>query len=694
MSKIARVTSVVVAAVSVVLSPLPGCAGEEGLSRPTSQAPVQPGAAEPPAPTTPPPAQASARPRRSRRGADATFRAASPRRAETIFSPLELPAPNQYRAGSGAPGHDYWQQQVDYVIEASLDEKTLEVTGSEKITYTNNSPDRLEYLWIHLEQNVFRPDSHGSLMRENEGRFGNRNPFSGGVRISSCKIAGRDTPIAIYDTIGRIDLPAPVAAKGGRVEVEISWTFAVPTHGADRMGIFDSETGPVFEVAQWFPAVAVYDDVHGWNTLPYLGQGEFYTNFGDFDVSLTVPRSHIVAATGELQNPEEVLTATQQNRLTDAMASAGTVVIRGAEEVNDPSSRPPGDAPLTWRFKSRSTRTFAWASSAAYLWDGAHIDWGDGTGVLVQSVYPPEAQPLWGDKSTQMLKFAIEHYSKKWFRYPYPVATNVNGIVGGMEYPMIIFCSERKDERGLFGVTSHEIGHNWFPMTVNTDERRHAWMDEGFDSFINVYAEQEYYPDPARTRRAGRDAAGGMQAANRQPIAMPADQILPWALGTLQYGKTASGLLILREYILGPERFDAAFRHYIKAWAFKSPQPADFFRCMEDASGMDLSWFWRGWFLETGTLDQAVESVTYPKDTTKVSVTFANNGELVMPLKYKVTYSDDTEEVRHAPVEAWFTHDRFVATWDVGLKRVTKVELDPDAMLPDTDLKNNVWEGD
>lgn len=648
---------------------------------------------------------------------DLYFRKAAPRRLETIFTPLDLPAPNELRLASGAPGPAYWQQKVDYVIDASLDEERRSIRGRAKVTYTNNSPHELTYLWLHLEQNLFRTDSVGSRMVPPRTRFANRDGFDGGYEVEYVRLAppvdasesdapgsptpppgpGMDLPLAVYDTIGRVDLPVSIKPNGGTFVFEIGWSFKVPKYGADRMGIDDVDQGPIFEVAQWFPAVAVYDDIHGWHTDPYLGQGEFHTNFGDFDVRLTVPRSHIVVATGVLRNESDVLTPTQQERLAAARGSAETVVIRGEKEVEDPASRPEGDGPLTWHFTAKDVRTFAWASSRAFIWDAAFLDNsgpmredGGREGTLVQSVYPGEALLHW-PKSTEMLRFAIEGYNRRWYVYPYPTAINVNGIVGGMEYPMIIFCGGRREERGLFGVTTHEIGHNWFPMIVSNDERRHAWMDEGFNSFINYYSWQERYGENTGRRGNARSFTDSMKLPDQQPMETPADQVTIGRLGMMQYAKTATGLVMLREYVLGPDRFDAAFREYVRRWAFRHPQPADFFRTMEDVSGAELSWFWRGWFLETGTLDQAVEGITYAENG-RARITLLNRGAQVMPVEFEAVYDDGTSEVRRLPVEVWFTTDRWVAEWDAGGRKVVRITLDPDAALPDTDLANNTWE--
>jgi hypothetical protein len=339
----------------------------------------------------------------------------------------------------------------------------------------------------------------------------------------------------VYDTVARIDLPEAISPRGGALELDLEWTFVIPERVFRRFGIEETAHGEIFEAAQWFPSVAVYDDVHGWNTLPYLGTGEFYTNFGDYDVSLTVPWDHLVVATGSLENPDEVYTKTQLERLSRARSSDETVVIRSAEEVGDPASRPESAGTLTWHFRAHDVRTFAWASSPAFVLDGANAD-----GVLCQSAYPQESRPLW-EKSTQMLRSAILGYGKRWYRYPYPVATNVSGPEPGMEYPMIIFCQAQQDDHDLFGVTAHEIGHNWFPMLVNTDERRHAWMDEGFNTFINYYADEDWFGTEENGRGNPVSFASRMLAPGLVPIETPPDQLPPHLLGELEYSKTAAG---------------------------------------------------------------------------------------------------------------------------------------------------------
>ncbi len=615
------------------------------------------------------------------------FRAPGPRGAATIFSPLDLPPPTSERLASGAPGPGYWQQRVDYSIDAALDETARRVSGRATVTYHNNSPHPLSYLWLHLEQNAYRADSlASSAIGPRAGLGGVTDVPTAGCEVEFVRTPGGEAlPLHVYDTVARLDLPGPLAPGGGVFVFEIAWAFDVPRNGSDRMGWEACEQGDVFEIAQWFPAVAVYDDAHGWNTLPYLTVGEFYTNFGSYDVRLTVPRGHVVAATGELQNADEVLTAAQGERLARARASRETVTIITPEEVGAPESRPAGEGPLTWRFRADGVRTFAWASSPAFIWDAAS------TGrTLCQSVYPKEALPRWTE-ATDMLRFSIEHYNERWFEYPYPVAINVNGPIGGMEYPMIVFCAERHDQRGLYGVTTHEIGHNWFPMVVSTDERRHAWMDEGFNSFINIYSVRARFGGEGIEE--GDNAAGitaTMTEGMQQPIETVPDFNWPGRLGFLQYGKPAYGLFLLREYVLGGERFDAAFREYIRRWAFKSPRPADFFRSMEDAAGADLAWFWRGWFLETGTLDQAVEEVAQPEGGAAV-VSLRNRGGLVMPVEMRVTFADGSTRDLKLPVEVWAASDQWGVEVVGGCGVVTRVEVDPRGLLPDTDRANNTW---
>jgi hypothetical protein len=618
-----------------------------------------------------------------RRGMDEYARTPGVRPDHTIFSPLDLPAPNRMRAGSGAPGADYWQQRVDYRIDVTLEPSTRSIAGRVHVSYHNHSPDPLDYIWVHLEQNVLRKDSIGSLT-DGTSAMGGPTDHNEGVRVSEVSAAGRDLEHQIYDTMMRVSLPSALA-PGKTFECDIAWGFDVPKRVFRRYGTMKCKKGTVWELAQWFPAVAVYDDVNGWNTLPYMGTGEFYTNFGDYELNITVPRDHIVVATGVLQNEAEVYTATQRERLAQARESAEPVMILSKDEVGAADSRPAGDGPLTWRFHSKDVRTVAFASSEAFILDAASV--GE---TLVQSVYPEDSLPVWG-KSTAMLCAAIKGYNERWCQYPYPVATNVAGIEGGMEYPMIIFCSGRnkRNERGLYDVTTHEIGHNWFPMMVNTDERRYAWMDEGFNTFINMYSTADWFKKNNKPSKPSSYAM--MMRMPGVPVVTAADRLNGLQLGLLQYQKTGVGMQLLREYILGPERFDFAFRTYIQRWKFKSPQPADFFRTMEDAAGMDLAWFWRGWFLEDALLDQAIDSVRTSRRGARI--TFLNKERMVMPLTFEVEFEDGSKETLRLPVQVWFKSDKVVHLVKSDLE-IVAVRLDPGRMLPDNKRTNNSWKAE
>ncbi|MDP1563874.1 MAG: M1 family metallopeptidase [Pirellulaceae bacterium] len=617
---------------------------------------------------------------------------------KNIFSPLSLPTPTRIRTAAGLPGPDYWQQQVDYQMDVVLDADNESVSAVADITYTNNSPEPLEFLWLSLEQNLFKSDSLGGRSTPPGARFSAGDEFQGGYSIQHVRSGEQDLELNVYDTLGRLELPAPLAANGGKFEFQIAWSFNIPEYGVDRMGIRKVQAGKIFQLAQWFPHVCKYDDVHGWNTLPYLGQGEFYTDFGTYDVKITAPRGHVVQGTGVLKNPQAVLTEKQLTQLATASASRQTVIIRSEDEIGTPDAAPAGEGPLTWHFQAEKVRSFAWTSSDATIWDAAAIVWEDGETVLVQSVYPVEARGAWSE-STQMLRHSILHYSDKWFRYPYPTAINVNGNVGGMEYPMIIFCGGDNDRVGLYFVTSHEIGHNWFPMVVNSDERRYAWMDEGFNTFLNFYDRLEVFdevfngsePAPPMPPSSLRDFGRFNANPQNQPIMLPADQIAPNMLGQLAYFKPGASLRYLREEIVGPERFDAAFQQYIRAWAFKSPQPSDFFRCMENGTGMNLDWYWRGWIIENLPLDQGIESVRQARRRNPAQIELKNLGEMVMPVTLRIEFDDDSTKDVTLPVQIWHYTNLWTATVETGGKAIKKVVIDPDRRLPDVRRTNNTW---
>lgn len=629
------------------------------------------------------------------------------------FAPLDLPTPNAYRTASGRPGPAYWQQQADYAIDVALDPATGLVTGTGTITYTNNSPEALGFLWLQLDQNRFAEGSLGSAITRAGTRFSGTFR-DGGFTIESVSVThdGRTyTPrTLIDDTRMRVDLEEDLAPSGGQLALTIAWRFTVPEYGADRMGRLAVEGGTVYTIAQWFPRMAVFDDVNGWNTLPYLGQGEFYLNFGDYEVAITVPADHVVVATGALQNPEEVYTPEQLRRLDAARQSAETVMIIAPEEVGTSASRPAASGTLTWRFRAEDVRDFAWAASERFILDAAGYTTPAGNEVLVMSAYPPEgvsadpAQPGW-EEATRFGRHSIQFNSEMWYPYPYPVAISVAGVVGGMEYPMIHFSSVRARGEPLFGVIDHELGHNWFPMIVASNERRHAWLDEGLNSFLNAISGPPFYnenPDPT-IAGYGRGDEVRMYALTRsgyvaermqdpihqdQPIVTAPDVMRGAGLGFLVYRKPAKGLFLLRDLILGPERFDAAFREYIERWAFKHPEPADFFRTMEDVSGEDLDWFWRAWFYGNDTADQAVAAVRQREGGTTVTV--EQRGGLILPVELDVTFEDGTTERVRVPVQA-FTN---ASTFEVGIpgdRRVTAVRLDPDGLIPDTDRSNDAW---
>jgi len=611
------------------------------------------------------------------------------------FDPIDFPDPNAYRTAAGHPGAAYWQQDADYQIDVTLDTARNRLSGTQTITYTNNAPTSLERLWVQLEQNYFKTDSRGARVVPADARFSGF--FEGaGYTLSSVTIQrDGETVTPEYRVDGtrlRIPLSEPLQAEGGTLQIQLDWHYQIPRFGADRHGILDVEQGTVYQLAQWYPRMYVYDDVHGWNPLPYLGQGEYYLEYGTFNVNITVPRDMIVAATGRLQNPGEVLTATQRERLQEARESRETVTIIDSTEVGDAGTRPGGDGPLTWRYEADQVRDFSWAASSAFIWDAARAEAADRT-VLAQSYYPREGRgteqnPGW-ERSTEYVQHTIEFYSDFVSPYPYPNAINVAGEVSGMEYPQIVFCDVNSRGRGLFGVTDHEFGHSWFPMIVGSDERRWAWMDEGLNTFINQYSEDAFY-DESNTQSL-QDLSKGIprflqSPYGDQPIMTHADRIRDRALGALAYGKPAHGLMMLREYVVGPQDFDAALKAYFDRWAYKHPTPADFFRTMEEVSGENLDWFWRSWFYETDTMDQAVASVR-PGDTTTVTVEQRN--QLVMPMTVQLTYEDGSTEQRRLPTEAFYTQDTHALSVTGG--PVQKVVIDPNRLLPDMNRGNNTW---
>ncbi|MGN8071189.1 M1 family metallopeptidase [Mucilaginibacter sp. SG564] len=608
----------------------------------------------------------------------------------------------EYRAASGEPGPKYWQNRADYQLAAKLNDQTNEITGSEVLTYTNNSPQNLGFLWMQLDQNLFKLDSRGTAIVPPTGsrNWGRGEAFDAGYKIKSVKYAiGKgefaEAKFLITDTRMQVFLPKEVTANGGQVKLKIEYSFNPPNYGSDRMGYQDTKNGRIYTVAQWYPRMCVYDDVMGWNTLPYTGPGEFYLEYGDFDLSITAPANHIVVASGELQNPQEVYTAEQQKRWAEAAQSEKTVMIRTADEVKDPKSRPAGKTELTWHFKIKNARDASWASSAAFIIDAAKMDLPSGKKSIAISAYPVESDgnDAWG-RSTEYVKKSIEYNSAKWFEFPYPAATAVAGIVGGMEYPGIVFCGYKAKRNALWGVNDHEFGHTWFPMIVGSNERMYGWMDEGFNTFINTLSTANFNNGEYKNTRATDMHRTGdfLTKPELEPVMSQPANLKEKNTGTLLYFKPSAGLVLLREQILGPERFDFAFKTYINRWAFKHPTPDDFFRTIENASGESLQWFWRGWFLNNWRLDVAVSDVKYVDgDASKgAMITIDNLGKMAMPVILEVkTKSGKTDRIK-LPVEIW---ERF-ASWTFkypSTEEIESVTYDPDKVMPDYNPDNNVW---
>ena len=622
---------------------------------------------------------------------------------EALFAPLDLAAPNPYRAADGRPGLAYWQNRNDYDIEATLDPGANTVTGTVRVTYTNHSPLPLTYVWMHLEQNLFGLTSRGARRTPPDSRWRGSFP-QGGYQLGTVTVDGRPVAPVVDDTRMRLDLARPLAAGGGTVEVEVPYSFVVPEYGADRMGRLETERGTVYEIAQWYPRMAVYDDVSGWNVLPYLGQGEFYLGYGDFEYQITAPSTMTVVGTGTLLNEREVYTETQRQRLAEARRSDDRVYLIRPDEVGTAAAHH-GTGTTTWRYRAENVRDVAWAASEAFILDAANaavtLEDGSTNDVLVMSAYPHEGlgtpdNPGW-EEATRFGRASILANSR-WYPYPYPVAISVAGVVGGMEYPMLHFSGVNARFRSLFGVIDHELGHNWFPMIVGSDERRYAWMDEGFNSYLNTFANRTFYdenPDPTIAGYGLSDSARvirlteGPAAADfarqpysvDQPIMTYPDRIRPQALGWLAYRKPAKGLLLLRNEVVGPERFDAAFKEYIRRWAYKHPQPADFFRTIEDVTGEDLDWFWRGWFYETGQFDQALAALAVVED--RAVATVENRGEIVLPTTVEFTFSDGTTESVVIPAEAYFSTDTAGAFVPLAGRTLVSARLNPSGDYPD-----------
>jgi Peptidase family M1 domain len=550
------------------------------------------------------------------------------------FRQLEeiLPTANEYRAASGAPGHRYWQQEVDYEIDVELDDLKQRIVGSEIITYQNNSPDPLRYLWLQLDANRFHPKSNANMARASSDpgssmSFNALNgivtasTFPGGTRIRAVQDteSGRSLHYEVVGSNMRIDLKQPLAS-GQQTRFNVKWDHNVPDvkviRGRGGFEFFSEDGNYIYEIAQWFPRLCAYSDAIGWQHHEFLGRGEFTLEFGDYTVRITAPADHIVASTGVLLNPDDVLTKQQRERLENARDAEEPIFVVTPEEAKE-NQQEPTDEKKTWVFHADNVRDFAFASSRRFIWDAQGHDV-EGNVVMAMSFYPNEAEPLWSKYSTHAIIHTLNVYSRYTFRYPYPTAISVNGPVGGMEYPMICFNGPRPEKDGtysartkygLISVVIHEVGHNYFPMIVNSDERQWTWMDEGLNTFLQYLSEVEWEEDYPSRRGEPQDIVGYMKSTNQVPIMTNSDSILQF--GNNGYAKPATALNILRETILGRELFDFAFKEYARRWEFKRPYPADFFRTMEDASGVDLDWFWHGWFYTTDHVDIAILNVRH-----------------------------------------------------------------------------------
>ncbi|GAA4009633.1 M1 family metallopeptidase [Hymenobacter fastidiosus] len=584
--------------------------------------------------------------------------AALPLRAQTTnsgtdkFAQLgtELPTPNSYRTASGAPGSEYWQQRADYNIRVKLDDDKQAITGSEDITYTNLSPDVLTYLWVQLDQNIM--DKNSITTATQVGQLQEKMPFQameylmnsdfeGGFRIEKVNLkGGKALPYVVNHTMMRIDLPTPLRPKQA-VTFSIAWHYNINDQLKinQRSGYeyFPEDKNYLYEIAQFYPRMAVYSDNQGWQHKQFLGNGEFALPFGDYRVSITAPADHIVGATGTLQNPDQVLTATQRKRYAQAADATRPVLIVTQQEAEQAETKR-AKGTKTWTYAAKNVRDFAWASSRKFIWDAMGIEQ-SGVPVMCMSYYPKEGNPLWGKYSTEVVAHTIKTYSKFTIPYAYPVAISVHGPVGGMEYPMLCFNGGRPEKDGTYSadrkygmisVIIHEVGHNFFPMIINSDERQWSWMDEGLNTFVQYLTEQEWERGYPSRRGEPKNIVDYMKTDKslQTPIMTNSESVLQF--GPNAYAKPATGLNMLRETILGRQLFDHAFKTYAQRWAYKHPEPADFFRTMEDASGTDLDWFWRGWFYTTERSDLSIEGVKwYSVDSKNPEIENARKREMI-----------------------------------------------------------------
>lgn len=690
-----------------------------------------------------------------------------------------LPTPNQYRTGSGEPGPAYWQQKADYKIKVELDDENQRVTGSEVVTYFNNSPSELRYLWIQLDQNVreqdnFGSQSNGSSLPSTVSQIGTTQAqsvlgntgFDGGFKLMAVKdTKGNDLTYLINRTMMKITLPEPLKS-GSSYSFSIDWWYNVNDRavlgGRSGYEYFKEDGNYLYTIAQFYPRMAVYDDFNGWQNKQFMGSGEFALTFGDFEVEITVPSDHIVGSTGMLQNPKDVLTKQEINRFEKAQKSFDKPVIIVTQKEAESKEKKKSNEKSTWVYHAENVRDFAFASSRKFIWDAQAVKVGNNT-PLAMSYYPKEGNPLWERESTKAVVNTLVNYSEMTIDYPYPVAISVHAASIGMEYPMICFNFGRPRPDGTYDdfiktrmvyVIVHEVGHNFFPMIINSDERQWAWMDEGLDSFLEYLTMKKYYPDLPYNSNSPEAIVPYMKGSKdfMRPIMTNPEQSLQ--LGPEAYSKPSAALVVLREQIMGPELFDQAFKEYSRRWAFKHPKPADFFRSMEDASAVDLDWFWKGWFYSTDNVDIEVADVKWFKvageqknlearvnaqsgnlgekagendgspfygqpqefkltdsnvggeyrsevDNDAIrerfagknvyQITFKNNGGLITPLVIEWTYKDGSKEIERIPAEIWRRNESEVTKLFVKDKEVDSVLFDPFKELADVDMENNVF---
>jgi hypothetical protein len=628
--------------------------------------------------------------------------------SSSIYDPQQLFAQdfytkngNEFRSSNGAPGSKYWQNRADYTIHAAIDTLQNILKGSETIHYTNNSPDALSSLWLQLDQNIYRKDAKANFFSANTGRRKQPgDPHTRGYQLDRVGILYKGKTLnanfIVTDSRMQIRLKEDLLS-GEKIDIQIKYHYVIPGLFGDRTDFFSTKNGKIYEMAQWYPRMCVYDDLNGWNTLPFLGSGEFYCEYGDFDYTVTVPKGMIVAGSGELQNEKEVLTPNQLEKLMLARKSDKTVMIRSEQEIHPATTKLHQTA--TWHFIMKNTRDVAFGVSRAYLWDAARVNLPGGKKALAMSVYPVESagENAWG-RATEYLKKSIEYFSEKFFPYPYPVAVNEAGRAGGMEYPGIVFDGMNAKQKDLYSVTAHEIGHNWFPMIVGSNERRHPWMDEGINTFIDIYAADEFNGGEFAPKRDGEYAPGKgnpsdeiiplLQDSLAPSMMARADMIPEKYRHPLAYFKPALGLVLLREAVLGKDRFDHAFKKYIERWAYKHPAPDDFFRTIENESGENLSWFWKQWFYNNWQLDLAVISVSDTENGVEIKVT--NLQKMAMPFTLEITLKNGEKQTRKFPVETWMQSAFHTIHLQMD-QPVQSVVIDPGHILPDSNRENNIW---